>query len=62
MPADIEDWMIESFKQSSAALIHAGAAHRSYWNSEIIASRIAKTIQETSLAYREGEMDLARRW
>jgi hypothetical protein len=57
MPGDIGDWMIESFKQSSAALIHAGAAHRSYWNSEIIARRIARTIQETSLASREGEMD-----
>ncbi len=54
---DIGDWMIESFKQSSAALIHAGAAHRSYWNSEIIARRIAKTIQETSLASMESEMD-----
>lgn len=57
MPGDIEDWMIESFKQSPAALIHAGAAHRSYWNSEIIASRIARTIQESSPAYREGGMD-----
>ena len=57
-PDDIEDWMIESFKQSSAALIHAGSAHRSYWNSEMIASRIARTIQESSPAYREGEMDL----
>ena len=54
---DLGDWMIESFKQSSAALIHAGAAHRSYWNSEIIASRIANTIQETSPAYKEGAMD-----
>jgi hypothetical protein len=60
LPGDMGDWMIESFKQSSAALIRAGAAHSSYWNSEIIARRIAKTIQETSPAYREGEMDQVR--
>lgn len=57
LPGDMGDWMIESFKQSPAALIHAGAAHRSYWNSEMIAGRIAKTIQETSPAYREVAMD-----
>ena len=51
LPGDLEDWMIESYKQSSAALIHAGAAHHSYWNSEFIARRIARTIQETSPAY-----------
>jgi hypothetical protein len=59
IPGDIEDWMFESFKQSPAALIHAGAAHRSYWNSEMIASQIARTIQESSPAYREVEKDHA---
>jgi hypothetical protein len=49
-PGDLGDWMLESFKQSSAALIHAGAAHRSYWNSELIAKRIARTIHETAHA------------
>ena len=56
MPCDIEDRMIESFKQSPAALIHAGTAHHSYWNSEIVASGIARAIQESSPAYSEGEM------
>ena len=56
MPGDIEDRVIESFKQSPAALIHAGAAHHSYWNSEVIASSIARTIQESAPPYRESEI------
>jgi hypothetical protein len=45
-PTSLTDFMTEPFSQTLLALLHGGEAHTSYWQSDLVAQKIAQAIEK----------------
>ncbi len=45
-PMSLTDFMTEPFSQTLLALLHGGEAHTSYWQSDLVAQKIAQAIEK----------------